>query len=381
MNNNRIEAIVVGAGLNGLGVARSLGRAGTKTTLLETDISQATARSRHVEAVQMNSLSGKEFIDDLIALRGMFVEPPVLILTQEATVLTVSQWRNLLDEKFLYLLPSRDVISTLTTKHGFEFCAKQAGFPIPKTYTLNRPEDLEDIPNSSFPLILKPNERNYTYDRNFSKAYKVEVKKDLEELYLRIMAQAPDVLIIVQEWIEGEDFDIYFCLQYRGIKENSSISFCGRKILSYPPKTGGTASCTASEKQYWPELENLTASFFEKHNVVGLCSMEYKRNRYTDEFVMIKPTIGRTDYQEYISTLYGYNLPAAQVMDLFGLRYDPTPCFAPMIWRDANAEAKSRIMGGKINPQPGKIVDALFSFDDPKPFAVDIWNRIRPKIS
>jgi len=49
--------------------------------------------------------------------------------------------------------------------------------------------------------------------------------------------------IIVQEWIEGADSDVYFCLKYRPPGGSQSISFTGRKICQWPIQVGGTASC------------------------------------------------------------------------------------------------------------------------------------------
>ena len=80
--------------------------------------------------------------------------------------------------------------------------------------------------------------------RRFSKAYVVTSMGDVERLYAEIFPFMPDM--IVQEWIEGDDSDIYFCLQYIGDGGTAVASFVGRKLRSWPPRIGGTASCIAA---------------------------------------------------------------------------------------------------------------------------------------
>ena len=73
---------------------------------------------------------------------------------------------------------------------------------------------------------------------------------------------------ILQEWIDGTDSDVYFCLQYRRPSGGDPVSFCGRKTLQWPPLVGGTATCIPA-----PEadsvLEATTSKFFTMMGFVG----------------------------------------------------------------------------------------------------------------
>src|SRR5262249_12115481 len=112
-----------------------------------------------------------------------------------------------------------------------------------------------------------------------------------------------------QEWIEGGDDSIYFCLQYRG-RDAAVVSFTGRKLRSWPPRIGGTASCV-SAPEYRDALERMTDEFFSAVGFIGMCSIEFKRDTRTGQFLMIEPTVGRTDFQEEVATLNGVNIPVA----------------------------------------------------------------------
>jgi predicted ATP-grasp superfamily ATP-dependent carboligase len=189
----------------------------------------------------------------------------------------------------------------------------------------------------------------------------------------------PDV--VVQEWIEGEDSDIYFCLQCLDGQGQAVASFTGRKIRSWPPQVGGTASCTAAPEAH-AELSALTANFFRDAGVVGMAGMEYKRDSRTREFRMVEPTIGRTDYQEEVATLNGVNLPHAAYCAEVGLTF-PAPIAArrPVAWRVRSEDVQSAALQGQRAgqgfPRGGPVADALWRWRDPAPFLVQTGRRVR----
>src|SRR5690349_20246792 len=86
-------AVVAGLDLNGLGVVRALTAAGVQVVALDTDLAKPTAATRHGVKRAVRSLSGEAFIEDLLQLRAELTNTPVLILTEEASVSTVSSQR------------------------------------------------------------------------------------------------------------------------------------------------------------------------------------------------------------------------------------------------------------------------------------------------
>src|SRR5258708_6144316 len=87
-------AVVVGVDLNGLGVVRSLAQAGVPVAAVDTDLSKPTMRTRFGLKLPMSALHGPSFVRELVALRAQFQEKPVLFLTQEASVATLSAARD-----------------------------------------------------------------------------------------------------------------------------------------------------------------------------------------------------------------------------------------------------------------------------------------------
>src|SRR5271166_6366663 len=137
--------------------------------------------------------------------------------------------------------------------------------------------------------------------------------------------------VIVQERVEGPDNSIYFCLFYRKSSAETAM-FTGRKLASTPPGVGNTAYCTAAKDVRG--LEEVTRSILERVDFVGFGSIEYKWDPASERFVIIEPTVGRTNWQEEIATLSGINLPLAGYCYGCGLpRPIQTPPGRPVVWR------------------------------------------------
>jgi predicted ATP-grasp superfamily ATP-dependent carboligase len=374
-------ALILGGDVNGLGVARSLGQAGVPMMLLDTDPARPTMQTRHGGKSKIPALSGEDFVTHMIALSDRFAAKPVLIPTQEATVATLSAARARLAPHYVFALPEDGLVRALLDKTGFQVEAERLGFAVPKSRALVKGADVpEDL---RYPCVLKPAVRDAGYGHRFAKAYRLERREDASALW-RDMQSVIDRAIL-QEWIDGGDSDIYFCLQYRPPSGAAATAFCGRKTLQWPPRLGGTATCIPA-----PEtaalLSEQTSSFFAKVGFTGLCSMEYKRDTGSGIFYMIEPTVGRTDYQEEIASLNGVNIPLAAYCDLAGMPADAVHTSRnPVGWRDPFGHHQA-LAAGAADPAEtllsgGQILDAYFRLDDPMPFLATKWAALRRRFS
>lgn len=377
--SGKVPAVILGAGINGLGVARSLARARVPVWLLDADPHRAELRTRAARPLRIASLHGEALVDELLRIAGERFAgvQPVLLLTQEASVKWVSRHRDRLAPHFRFSLPPAAVVEALLHKQGFQRIAEQLGSPIPPLVHVRAPADIAAVAALRFPVAIKPGERHAEYGRQFKKAYRVDSVSEAAALLQRILAVMPDV--VVQEWIEGPDANIYFCLQHLDRGGRVSASFTGRKIRSWPPQVGGTASCTAAPEVH-AELSDLTARFLRDAGVVGMASMEYKRDARDGVFRMVEPTVGRTDYQEEVATLHGVNLPYAAYCSELGM---PSPGVTavrrPVVWRvrseDLQSAAAQAQQPGDGMPNGARRVDALFRWGDPLPALAQLWRR------
>jgi len=379
------SAVVVGVELNGIGVVRSLARAHIRVIAVDTDLDKPGMHTRYGLKYRVASMHGEALIRDLIQLGQAQSGTPVLFITQEATVQTVSKYRKKLEPYFRLMLPASDCVDMLTDKDSFQRFAEQHQFRVPQTLNVVDGDSLAAARQFRYPVVLKPSKRNAAYSRNFNKAYRVENFNDLALLCNKILPIYAD--LIVQEWIEGHDSDIYFCLQYVGRSGVPVASFVGRKIRSWPPQTGGTASCTAASGEISRILTEETTSFFQAAGFTGMGSMEYKRDSVTGEFYMIEPTVGRTDYQEEVATLNGDNIPHAAWLAETGQEVAPrvrSLSSNPIVWRNTSIDRRSaKLQGQRCGHgalDGGKMIDGWWRWYDPMPALVMFWRRIGPAV-
>jgi predicted ATP-grasp superfamily ATP-dependent carboligase len=373
--------VVQGSGLNALGVIRSLALERVAIRLVDRHEGGPAIHSRYAKP-QLYRCEDADADDALIrALQSAVQEfdaPPVLLLTQEAAVAAVSKHRARLAGRFRVELPDADTVADLTDKQRFQLRAEALGFPVPRAAHIDN--DVAAASTLTYPCILKPAHKSEHWERTHKKAYRFENFADLE-IFWRGVEQKPP--FIVQEWIEGGDADVYFTLVQRGA-DGTRIAFTGRKIRQWPPLVGGTASCMPAP-EVAAELDALTQRFFDAVGLIGLASMEYKRDSRNGRFVMVEPTIARTDYQEEVATLNGVNLVQAAYRSIAGLEPLPERAAAsPAIWRDATSDENSKAANPGA-PYPAeasgmRVVDAVFRTDDPGPWLQSQYSRVRGRL-
>jgi D-aspartate ligase len=370
-------AVVLGGDTAALGVVRSLGKGGVPVIVVYKDAWCPPMLSRYARAFVVSALSGPALVDGLLALRMRFDVRPVLLLATEEPVHTISKNRERLEEGFRIRLPEHSTVCELLHKSGFQHFAEQHGFPVPRAIMVHEEKDLGGLARIRFPAVIKPGAKEYICEKT-PRACRVSSREQAEAICREILPTTPD--LIVQEWIEGAEDDVYFCLQYRGEGGVTVSSFTGRKLRCWPPQTGSTASCMAAP-ELEPVLEPLTTAFFDKARFVGMCSMEFKRDRRTGGFLMIEPTVGRTDYQEEVASLHGVNIPLAAYRYELGLTALPVERASdPLIWRDPPAYWRSVVASRSLPdraPPGARAKSACWRREDPVPMAWYCFEWIR----
>ena len=381
-------AVVVGDELNALGIVRSLGMAGVPLIKVVTDPAALSARSKYGRIILVERTDGESLVKALIGLASQFPEKSVLFVTEEKTVRTISEHRDRLLKFYRFSMPEHERLMALMHKQGFQELAEATGAPIPAVVQLQSVTDISKLQSLTYPCVLKPSAKDYAYGARFAKAYVVHSAEEAASRYGEIAPVCAD--LVVQQWIEGDDDDIYFCLQYIG-DQGPVISFTGRKLRSWPPRIGGTASCTAAWEAA-DELAALTSQFFADTGFTGMGSMEFKRDRRDGRFYMIEPTVARTDFQEEVATLNGVNIPLAAYRFETGLPALPVKRPArDCTWREPLIDRWSAEQQPGTTPRgmsDATVIDAYFRASDPMPWVQWMserlgmrWQAIRSRLA
>lgn len=370
-------AVVVGGGTNALGVVRSLGRRGVRVAVLSKHAGALAMRSRYATRCIL-ATDYANLPQQLLEVAQVLQGRPVLFLTEEEAVRVVSEARDALQPIYRLRLGAHELMLELTHKEGVQLHTERHGLPIPRAVRLRSQSDLKLLEPLRFPCVLKPGLKHAGYGARFKKAYVVKSAHEAGQLFDEISPVLPDLL--VQEWIEGGDDAIYFCLQYLGEEGRAVASFTGRKLRAWPPQVGGTASCMAAPEAA-AQLDAMTERFFAAVGFQGMGSMEYKRDARDGKFYVVEPTVGRTDYQQEVASVNGNNLPYAAYCHECGLPVPEVRASAPTIWREPTTDRWSEQTQG---PHPAfsqyKVCDAYFRWDDLRPWLAVQWSRVQQRL-
>jgi D-aspartate ligase len=373
-----VPAVVVGGTLNSLGVVRSLAPACVPVYVLATSRRYPAAWSRYCRFVRTPSLEGRELIDTLVALATRLGNRPVLILTSDDSVTTVSAERQRIEPLYRSSLPSPETVEALSDKAAFQALAEREGLTVPRGIRLSGEQDLRLIRQLSPPLIIKPADKVLVLSGAVDRTARADTVGEAEAVATRMLRHAP--CLVAQEWVDGPDTEIFFTLFACDRQSRPIGVFTGRKLTCSPPAVGTTAICVAA-----PEVADAllapTLEFIARTAYRGLGSLEFKRDARSGRFLIIEPTVGRTDWQEEIATLCGVNLPLIAYRDAIGLE-EPlagTRARGVIAWRSSREfSIPSRERAGL------RVIDGHLRWSDPLPalyyygyerFARRIWRR------
>ena len=388
-------AIVIGLDcITGLQTARILARWGVPVIAIASDPSHYCCRTKVCEQILFADTGSEAFISVLEELGPGLAQKAVLFPCTDLSVLLISRQRRLLDGWYHVVLPEVEVVEMLMDKISFFTYAQAEGLPIPGTILLRSRTDAERAARElTFPCILKPPIKTPTWQKHTSaKVYKVNSADEFLALYDRCCEWAE--VLMVQEWIEGTDADLYSCNCYFNASSEPVVTFIARKLRQWPPETG--TSCLGEECRNSEVLQE-SIRLFSGVGYRGLGYVEMKRDARTGRHYIIEPNIGRPTGRSAIAEGGKVELLYAMYCDVTGR---PLPANIKqtyqgvkwIYWRRDLQSAWYYWRRGELTLRQwwqswrGRKVYAVFSWRDPAPFWTDllraaglVMGSVRPK--
>jgi predicted ATP-grasp superfamily ATP-dependent carboligase len=273
----------------------------------------------------------------------------------------VSRWRDDLEPYYRFLLPPPDIVEIFNDKAEFHDFAMKEKFSVPESVVVRCIDDLVRIEALQLPVIIKPARKTDLHESGLDRAARFDRLEDAIAHCMALMKLKASA--IAQQWVDGPDDQIFFCLFFCDLSGQPLRFFTGRKLSAYPAGVGSTATCIAAPEAH-AELKALTVRLTTKTRYAGIGGLEFKRDARTGEFIIIEPTVGRTDWQEEIATLSGVNIPAAAWMHAMGRSIEPVETASiGSAWR-TSLKHRSPPALRKANL---RIVDGYWRADDPIP--------------
>ncbi len=376
-------AVVIGLDcITGLQTARLLSRRRVPVVGIAGNMRHFAVRTNACREIVHADTSGPQLLDALARLAARLPGGGcggVLVPCTDNSVRVLSAHRSKLCEGYRLALPDHDVVEMLMSKHHLHRFAERHGFRVPATFDLHDRGDLErSIERIRFPCVLKPALKDPRWlELSPAKAYKAATADELVRLYE--MCSEWSRHLMVQEWIEGPESELYSCNVYFDRASRPLVTFVARKIRQWPPQTG--TSCLGVECRA-DEVLRETVRLFETVRFHGLGYVEMKRDTRTGEFVLIEPNVGRPTGRSAIAEAGGVELLHTMYSDLAGrpLPEARTQTYGDAKWiylrRDLQASVHAWRRGELslrqwLRTMRGSKAYAVLSLHDPWPFLHD----------
>ena len=375
------HAVVIGLeSIVGLQTARILKRRDVPVLAVTEDPSSFCCRTNVCEQIITAPAGSDGLIGVLEELAPKLSEKAVLYPCTDMGVLHVSRNRERLQDDYHVLLPSADVVEMLMDKTSFYRYAEENGFPIPKTIFIRSRKDAEHaVRELEFPCILKPPTKTSEWlSRAKVGVYKIDSAQEFLSLY-DICRDWADILMI-QEWIQGSDANLYSCNCYFDANSKPLVTFVARKLRQWPPEAG--TSSLGEECRNDVVLDE-TIRLFSGVSYRGLGYVEIKQDTRTGNHYIIEPNIGRPTGRSAIAEAGGVELLYAKYCDAVGLPLPPNleqryGIAKWIYWRRDLQAALFYWRRGDLSLKEwwqswrGKKSSAVFCWTDPVPFFADL---------
>lgn len=383
-------AVVVGVdNITGLQTARILAARSVRVYAIATDRKHWGARSNACTEVIEAPMSGPDLIAALLGLGRRLDERAVLIPCTDAAVETLSRHRAELADDFVLALSEHRHVELLLDKVGFAAYATAHGFPIPRTEVLRDRSDAEVVAASiQYPCVLKPPNKSVEWLAHTSaKAFPVADAAAFLDVYDRISSWVP--VVLAQEWIAGEEGELYSCNAVFGAGGEPLATFVARKVRQWPPDVGTSAS---GEECRNDEVLDTTVRLFGDLGYRGLAYLEMKRDARTGRLMIVEPNVGRPTGRSAIAEAGGVELVHTAFCDAAGL---PLPSarqqrYGDAKWLDVRRDLQAAVVArrrGAVTLREwlgwirGATAHAIWSRRDPTPFLVDVIGATRRSIT
>lgn len=251
-------------------------------------------------------------------------EKTILIGSNDHYVRLIVENKKLLEKYFIFNYPSIDIVDNLLVKDKFYEFVKDYDIDIPNTYiySCGKKNNLKELKNFSYPLILKPSDGVKYHFHEFpsqAKVYKLKNKKELDSVIKQIEDSGYDDKLIIQEFIPGDDSRLFDSIFYVGKDHKAKImSFAQIGLQEHTPT--GIGNCTVLVNGYnefnnTEIIKDKLIKFLEDIKYQGFAEFDLKYDERDKKFKVfeINPRQARSSY--YL-TACGANLAKILVDDI-----------------------------------------------------------------
>ena len=376
--NTATGALVVGGNLNGLSIARSLGRHGVPVWVVSPPSIRLASFSRYTRRTLPwppgDDETQVEYLLEIAAHNDL--DQWVLFPTSDESAALLSRFHSKLSRRFRVSTPTWNVLRWAYDKRLTYRLAADEKVDYPATSYPLTDADLEGV-NCEFPAILKPAIHASINRLTADKAWRVTNHEELLVRYREARELMPADLILVQEMIPGSGASQFsfaaLCLEGKTI-----ASLTARRTRQYPIDFGYSSSFV--ETMDVPEIVAPSQRLLAAIGYTGIVEVEYKFDSRDGRFKLLdinprlwtwSPLGGRAGMDfPYLLWKMIQGIPVAEQRAPAGVRWVRMSTDVPAAFQE--------MLRGRLNFREyleslcGPLQFALAAADDPLPALMDL---------
>lgn len=391
LDPHRIPVVLLG----GINLVRTLGLGGLQAVVATSDPEEPALASRHCTlAVRLPPREPHDARVDALAklgerLAGFYRRRVPLMVGGDDALELIYQHRDRLERFFLMRLCDSSVADALIAKDRFQALAEQRGLPVPRAL------DWEStLREHAGPVVVKPRAKRDWQDSALCQRL---FNGDGKALVFPTGAAAADHPVVAlhcaqltfQEFIPGDDRDLWSFHGYAGADGELLAAFTGRKIRTYPVGLGESAFIELARDA---GLEAAGRDVARRCELRGFFKMDFKRDPRDGRWMLLEIN-ARCTLWNYLGAVNGLNLMRVAYDDLVHAERPLHPEFRTRrrwLWLGLDWRAYREMAGrGELSALRWTLsvlsprnVHNLFSLADPWPWlgrglrrAGSRWNR------
>ena len=279
-------ALVIGANLRALGIARSLGRRGIATWLLHEPGDDPVARVSRYAARTLPApggdaaqhAAGLRQIADQHGLRGW-----TLFATGDESAAAVARQRRTLTDRFALASPDWEAVSQAYSKRRTHELAQRIGVPYPRTWYPQTPAAAAGV-DCRFPAIVKPDVKACDNRFTRAKAWRVDDRAVLVDRWREAASLVGAEATIVQELVPGDGGAQY---SFAALCDDGIpvAHLTARRTRQYPRDFGHSSSLVETVNE--PRVEELGRAVVAALRWIGLVEVEFKRDPRDGRYLLL----------------------------------------------------------------------------------------------
>jgi D-aspartate ligase len=267
-------ALVIVGNLNGLTIARSLGRRGVPVWVVTPPDIKLASCSRYVlRTLPWPNADDDTRVEYLLELGERHqLDGWVLLPTSDESAALLAKFRSVLSHQFRVSTPAWDALRWAYDKRLTYRLAAEQQVDYPATTCPTDASELETIA-CTFPAILKPATHSTINRFTAQKAWRVSSREELLVRYREAKQMIPPDLILLQELIPGGG-EAQFSFAALCLDGKPIASLTARRTRQYPVDFGYSSSFV--ETLEVPEIVAPSERLLGAMRYTGLVEVEYK---------------------------------------------------------------------------------------------------------